>query len=73
MGSHRNMKDTVAERPETSSTLPETSGAAAYEADEALRAAVAGDEAEFDFGEAHFGGIAGDAQRAGHGELAAAA
>jgi 6,7-dimethyl-8-ribityllumazine synthase len=48
-------------------------GAAADEAGEALRAAVAGDEAELELGQAEAGLVAGEAEGAGEGELAAAA
>jgi len=47
--------------------------AAAYEAGEALGAPVARDEAEPGFGEAEESAVAGEAQGAGEGELAAAA
>ena len=48
-------------------------GAAAGEAGEALGAAVAGHQAELDFGLAEAGGVRGEAEGAGHGEFAAAA
>ena len=46
---------------------------AADEAGETLRATVAGDEAEFELGEAEAGLVAGDAEGAGEGEFAATA
>lgn len=48
-------------------------GAGADEAGETLRAAVAGDEAEFELGEAEAGLVAGDAEGAGKGEFATTA
>jgi hypothetical protein len=48
-------------------------GAGADEAREALGAAIAGDEAEFDFGKTETGFVTGDAESAGEGEFAAAA
>jgi len=47
--------------------------AAADEAGEALGSAIARDEAEFDFGKAEAGFVAGEAEGAGEGELATAA